>query len=93
MPKKRTTLDSLTLSDTAATEQPNEIQSQSKETKTSGTTRKHTSLYLPEPVRRQLRSLAFHEEVKQHDLIIEAIDLLFKSRGAASISELAEEDK
>jgi hypothetical protein len=91
MPKKRTTLDALALSDTA--EQPTEIQKQSKETKTSGTTRKHTSLYLPEPVHRQLRSLAFHEEVKQHDLILEAVDLLFKSRGAASISELTEGDK
>jgi hypothetical protein len=92
MPKKRTTLDALALSDTAA-EQPTASQIGSKETKTPGSTRKHTSLYLPEPVRRQLRSLAFHEEVKQHDLIIEAIDLLFKSRGAASISELTEGDK
>jgi hypothetical protein len=91
MPKKRTTLDALSLSDTA--EQPTATQRERKETKTSGTTRKHTSLYLPEPVRRQLRSLAFHEEVKQHDLIIEAVDLLFKSRGAASISELTEADK
>ncbi len=90
MPKKRTTLDALALSDTA--EQPTASQVGSKETKTPGSTRKHTSLYLPEPVRRQLRSLAFHEEVKQHDLILEAIDLLFKSRGAASIGELTDKE-
>ncbi len=55
--------------------------------------KKHTSLYLSEPVRRQLRAIAFHEEVKQHDLLIEAVDLLFKSRGAALIGELEEMDK
>jgi hypothetical protein len=44
-------------------------------------------------VRRQLRAIAYHEEVKQHDLLIEAVDLLFKSRGAVSISELTEADE
>ncbi len=55
-----------------------------------GKRKKHTSLYLSEPVRRQLRAIAYHEEVKQHALLIEAIDLLFKSRGAKSIKELEE---
>ena len=49
---------------------------------------KHTSLYLPDAARRQLRELAFTEEVKQHDLILEAIDLLFKARGRKSMKEL-----
>jgi hypothetical protein len=40
-----------------------------------------------------LRAIAYHEEVKQHDLLIEAIDLLFKSRGAASIIELTKADE
>jgi hypothetical protein len=90
MPKKRTKLDALSLSDAPAREQTTETKNRSKETNASGSTLRHTSLYLPEPVRRQLRSLAFHEEVKQHDLMLEAIDLLFKSRGAASISELTD---
>ncbi len=83
---KRKTLEELSLSDT-------EISARTVEPKTDdapGKRKKHTSLYLSEPVRRQLRALAYHEEVKQHDLLIEAVDLLFKSRGAASISELTE---
>jgi hypothetical protein len=86
---KRKTLEDLELSDT-------EISDRTVEPKTDdapGKRRKHTSLYLSEPVRRQLRSIAYHEEVKQHDLLIEAVDLLFKSRGAASIDDLAEIDK
>ncbi len=51
---------------------------------------KHTSLYLPDGARKQLRELAYTEEVKQHDLILEAIDLLFKARGRKSIKELEE---
>ena len=86
---KRKTLEELSLSDTEMSERTVEP----KTDDAPGKHRKHTSLYLSEPVRRQLRAIAYHEEVKQHDLIIEAIDLLFKSRGAASISELTKADK
>jgi hypothetical protein len=81
---KRKTLEELSLSDT-------EISNRAIKPKTDdapGKRKKHTSLYLSEPVRKQLRAIAYHEEVKQHDLLIEAVDMLFKSRGAASISEL-----
>ncbi|MGI8494368.1 MAG: ribbon-helix-helix domain-containing protein [Pyrinomonadaceae bacterium] len=81
---KRKTLEELSLSDTEMSERTVEP----KTDDATGKRRKHTSLYLSEPVRRQLRAIAFHEEVKQHDLLIEAVDLLFKSRGAASIGEL-----
>lgn len=83
---KRKTLEELSLSDTEMSERTVEL----KTDDAPGKRRKHTSLYLSEPVRKQLRAIAYHEEVKQHDLILEAIDLLFKSRGAASISELTE---
>ncbi len=86
---KRRTLEDLSLSDTEMSERTVEP----KTDDAPGKRKKHTSLYLSEPVRRQLRSIAFHEEVKQHDLLIEAVDLLFKSRGAASIDDLAEIDK
>jgi hypothetical protein len=89
MAKKRTTMDALSLSDTETPVRTFEP----KNDDAPGKRRKHTSLYLSEPVRRQLRSIAYHEEVKQHDLLIEAVDLLFKSRGAPSISELTEIDK
>jgi hypothetical protein len=86
---KRKTLEALSLSDTETPERA----IKPKTDAAPGKRRKHTSLYLSEPVRRQLRAIAYHEEVKQHDLLIEAVDLLFKSRGAASISELTETEK
>jgi hypothetical protein len=51
---------------------------------------KHTSLYLPDGAREQLRELAFYERVKQHELILEAVDMLFRARGRKSIKELEE---
>ena len=86
---KRKRLEELSLSDTETPERTVEP----KTDDAPGKRKKHTSLYLSEPVRKQLRAIAYHEEVKQHDLLIEAIDLLFKSRGAASIIELTEIDK
>jgi hypothetical protein len=85
---KRKTLEELSLSDTETPERTVEPKTHDA----PGKRKKHTSLYLSEPVRRQLRAIAFHEEVKQHDLLIEAVDLLFKSRGAKSIAELTEMD-
>jgi hypothetical protein len=85
---KRKTLEELSLSDTETSERAVEPKTDGA----PGKRRKHTSLYLSEPVRRQLRAIAYHEEVKQHDLLIEAVDLLFKSRGAKSIRELVEND-
>jgi hypothetical protein len=86
---KRKRLEELSLSDRETPERTVEP----KTDDANGKRKKHTSLYLPEPVRRQLRAIAYHEEVKQHDLLIEAIDLLFKSRGVASISELTKADE
>jgi hypothetical protein len=81
MPKKRTTLDALSLSDTPPAKEAAEPQTKNKRTR-------HTSLYLPEAAREQLRVLAFYERKKQHDLVREAINMLFKNRGAKSIEEL-----
>ena len=46
------------------------------------------SLYLEDPVFDQLRGIAFEERVKMHQLLLEAVDLLLKKRGAPSIREL-----
>jgi hypothetical protein len=86
---KRKTLEELSLSDTEMSERTVEL----KTDDALGKRKKHTSLYLSEPVHKQLRAIAYHEEVKQHDLLIEAIDLLFKSRGTKSIGELTEADE
>ncbi len=96
MAKKRTSLEELSLSDTPAIEQPTEQQKAEVNQKTGKPLVKNykkLTLYLPEPVRKQLRAIAYHEDAKQHDLLLEAIDLFFKSRGAKSINELMETDK
>ena len=90
MAKKRTSLDAISLSDTETPERVKPLE----KADTSGKPRviKQT-LYLPEIVHEQLRVLAFSERVKQHDLLLEGLDMMFKSRGAASISELTKADK
>ena len=51
------------------------------------------SVYLEPPIYDQLRALAFAERTKMHALMLEAVDLLFKKRGARSIEELAQQDE
>lgn len=48
----------------------------------------NTSLYLPKAVLKQVKELAVTEDVKPHDLYLEAIDMLFKQRGLKSIDDL-----
>ncbi len=86
MPKKRTTLDTLSLSDTPRPEQQAEPQKQRMSDDKPRLIKQ--TLYLPEAVHEQLRVLAFHERVKQHDLLMAGLDMMFKSRGAKSIGEL-----
>jgi molybdopterin biosynthesis enzyme len=46
------------------------------------------SVYLEPPVYDQLRDIAHAERAKMHGLMLEALDLLFKQRGARSIDQL-----
>lgn len=49
------------------------------------------TVYLPPPVHRQLRALAFEEDEKRmHDYLMEGLDLVFRKRGLKSIAELTE---
>ena len=48
------------------------------------------SVYLEPPVYDQLRDLAYAERTKMHAIMLEALDLLFKQRGARSIEQLNE---
>ena len=48
------------------------------------------SVYLEPPVYDQLREIAHAERTKMHGLMLEALDLLFKQRGARSIAQLTE---
>lgn len=49
---------------------------------------KQLSVYLEPPVHDQLRDIAYTERTKIHQLMLEALDLLFKARGALSIDQL-----
>lgn len=48
------------------------------------------TVYLPPPVHRQLRALAFEEERKMHDYLMEGLDLVFRKRGLKSVAELSD---
>ncbi|TDR94283.1 ribbon-helix-helix domain-containing protein [Enterovirga rhinocerotis] len=52
---------------------------------------KQLSVYLEPPVHDQLRDIAYTERTKIHQLMLEALDLLFKARGALSIDQLAKD--
>lgn len=49
---------------------------------------KQLSVYLEPPVHDQLRDIAYTERTKIHQLMLEALDLLFQKRGALSIHQL-----
>lgn len=53
---------------------------------------KQMSVYLEPPVYDQLRELAFAERTKMHGLMLEALDLLFKQRGAKSIEQVVKSE-
>jgi hypothetical protein len=50
--------------------------------------KQHTA-YLRIPVHEQLRKLAFEEDGKIHDYLIEGLDLVFAKRGLPSIRDLS----
>jgi hypothetical protein len=48
----------------------------------------HSSLYLPEGVYEVLRTIAFNERTKIHDIVMEGIDGVLKRRGYPSVDDL-----
>ena len=62
------------------------------ETRTLKQRARQMSVYLEPPVYDQLRDIAHAERAKMHGLMLEALDLLFKQRGARSIDQLNEPD-
>jgi hypothetical protein len=48
----------------------------------------HTSLYVPKAAYQALREIAFHEDRKIHDLVIEGLNSVLAKRSYASISKL-----
>jgi hypothetical protein len=50
----------------------------------------HTSVYVPRPAYRLLREIAFTEECKIHDLLIEGVSAVLTKRGHPTVAELKE---
>lgn len=73
-------------------EKPSEEKNLKDTEKSSGKKREVVlqTVYLPPLVHKQLRSLAFEEEKKMHDLLMEGLDLVFRKRGLKPFDELLE---
>ena len=48
--------------------------------------------YLPRPVYRQLKELAFTHDRKMHEFVLEGLDLVFREHGLRSIHDLTAQD-
>jgi hypothetical protein len=48
----------------------------------------HTSLYLPAPAYHVLREIAFKEDRKVHDIVVEGIDAALAKRGYPPVGKL-----
>ena len=49
--------------------------------------------YLPRPVYRQLKELAFTHDRKMHEFVLEGLDLVFREHGLRSIHDLTTQDE
>lgn len=49
--------------------------------------------YLPKPVYRQLKELAFTHDRKMHDFVLEGLDMVFREHGLRSIHDLTAQDE
>jgi hypothetical protein len=49
--------------------------------------------YLPRPVYRQLKELAFTHDRKMHEFVLEGLDLVFREHGLRSIHNLTAQDE
>ena len=92
MSKKRTSLESVLGETTIAVEpESTTIPSPSTAATKAASKRpcvKQQTAYLPLPVYEQVRRLAFEENAKMHDFLMEGLDHVFKNRGLPSIDEL-----
>lgn len=48
----------------------------------------HTSLYVPKAAYRKIREIAFAQDRKPHDVIMEGLDLVLKQYGHPPVAEL-----
>lgn len=83
---KRTSLDSLT--ELKQSKRPELVENETSGGEKKRPFVKQQTAYLPVPVYRQLRELAFVEERKMHDYLLQGLDLVFQEKGLKSIADL-----
>ena len=89
MARKRTSLDTILAprpTKPSAAPAPEPVVAPQVEGKRPGV--KQQTVYLPLRVHEQLRRLAFEEQARMHDYLLEGLDLVFLQRGLPSITEL-----
>lgn len=86
-PHKKSALDMIAEATSAPPVSPaNQTEAPKRRNVTKANT-KQLTLYLTDPTYRQLREIAFTEDTKMHPLILEALDMLFKSRSRPQIAQ------
>jgi len=86
-PLKKSALDMIAEATAVAPASPaNQTEAPKRRNATKANT-KQLTLYLADPTYRQLREIAFTEDTKMHPLILEALDMLFKSRSRPQIAQ------
>ncbi len=98
--KKRTGLDALDLNTSASTVKKDVKSNISSETESRAAKNlpkpekqkdiAKTSVYVPRAVFEQWRELAFTENKKMHDYLVEGLERVFEDRGLKSFNELSE---
>jgi hypothetical protein len=93
MTKRPSVIGSLSLvpEATATTAEPQERIAKPARRKPEGVV--HTSIYVPKPVYQKLREIAFTQERKVHDVIMEGIDAALRKYGHPGVAALKESAK
>ena len=92
MTKRPSVIGSLNLvRDPPAAEEPTPAPAAEPRAKREGIV--HTSIYVPKPAYQKLREIAFTQECKVHDVIMEGIDAVLQRYGHPSVAELTASTK
>lgn len=87
MTKRPSLLSGLNLPKNEAAAAPAESAAQPAVTRKPRPDIVHTSIYLPKPVHRKLREIAFTTDRRVHDLLLEGVDHVLRSHGHAGIDD------
>lgn len=91
MSKRPSVIGGLSLKEPAATKPPAEPDTNFAAKRKPRPDIVHTSVYLPKAVYQQLREIAFHRDVKIHDVIMEGISAALVEHGKPDVETLKRE--